>query len=105
LGVIPRLSAFAQADMAITNAAAGDFIITKKPNKESVERAPAGAYRRLRSACKNESVLDLTASGLRFTFPLSVFSFALLICSPGRQRFKLSLIGRGLTRKEINEVH
>jgi hypothetical protein len=69
LGVIPRLSAFAQADMAITNAAAGDFIITKKPNKESVERAPAGAYRRLRSACKNESVLDLTASGLRSTFP------------------------------------
>jgi hypothetical protein len=39
LGGIPGLSAFAQADMAITNAAAGDFIITKKPNKESVERA------------------------------------------------------------------
>jgi hypothetical protein len=87
LGGIPRLSAFTQADMAITNATAANFISRKNWNKESVERAPAGTYRRLGSACKNESVLDLTASGLRFTFPLSVFSFAFLICSPGQQRF------------------
>jgi hypothetical protein len=77
LGGIPHLSAFAQADMAITNAAAGDFIITKKRNKESVERALAGTYRRLRSACKNESVLDLTASGhvhiSAFRFQLCAF--------------------------------
>jgi hypothetical protein len=104
LGGISRLSVFAQVDMAITNAAAGDFIIRKKRNKESVERAPTGIYRRLRSACKNESVLDLTASGLRL-FPLSVFSFALLICSPGPQRFNLRQIGQAMTRKEINEVH
>jgi hypothetical protein len=38
LGEIPRLSAFLQADMAITNAAGGDFIITKKRKKDSVER-------------------------------------------------------------------
>jgi len=76
LGGIPRLSAFAQADMAITNAVGGDFIIRKKRNEESVERTPAGTYRRLRSACKNESVLDLTAADY-VSFPLSVFSFAL----------------------------
>jgi hypothetical protein len=35
-----RLSAFAQADMAITKAAADDFIISQKRNKESIERAP-----------------------------------------------------------------
>jgi hypothetical protein len=38
MGDIPRLSAFAQADMAITNAAAGAFIIRTKRNMESVER-------------------------------------------------------------------
>ena len=69
------MSAFVQADIAITNAAAGDSIITKKRNKESVERAPepiAGCALH----AKNESVLDLTASRLRF---ISAFRFQLSV--------------------------
>jgi hypothetical protein len=78
-GAILRLSAFARADMAIPNATAGDFIFRKT----------------LRSARKAKVFWKLHASHFR----LSVFSFALLICSPGPQRFNFRLIGRGLTRK------
>jgi hypothetical protein len=75
LGGIPRLSAFVQADIAITNAAARDFIITKKRNKESVERAPARTYRRLRSACKKRKCFRF--DGKRTTFHISGFCFQL----------------------------
>jgi hypothetical protein len=75
LAGIPRLSAFAQADMAITNAAAGDFIIRKKRNKESVERAAARTYRRLRSACKKRICFRFDAK--RTMFHISAFRFQL----------------------------
>jgi len=75
LGGIPRLSAFAQADMAITNAAAGDFIITKKPNKESVKRTPAGTYRRLRSCMQKRKCFRF--DGKRTKFHISTFRFQL----------------------------
>ena len=68
------MSVFAQVDMAITNAAAGDFIIRKKRNKNrSNERLqePIAGYA---LHAKNEGVLDLTASGLRF---ISAFRFQL----------------------------
>jgi hypothetical protein len=84
------LSAFVQADIAITNAAAGDFIITKKRNKESVERAPARTYRRLRSACKKRKCFRF--DGKRTTFHISgfVFSFALLIAVPAGKDLSLA---------------
>jgi hypothetical protein len=57
--------------MAITNAAAGDRNRKKNQSNERLQ----GIHRRLLSARKNESVLDLAASGLRFTFLFSALRF------------------------------
>ena len=68
------MSAFAQADMAITNAAAvisssGRNGIKNQSNERLQE--PIAGYA---LHAKNEGVLDLTASGLRF---ISAFRFQL----------------------------